>query len=140
MAKSTEKQTAAKRATDLSDEVLERVEARQRAAMEALRNFVNRLGDAMPNLVDDPSGRKKVIDAIVDYYEQVAMTTNEFVARMARSAIATLNERATKTTAKRATKTTAKRATKTTAKRATNTAAKRAANTAAKRATKRARY
>jgi len=140
MAKGTEKQTTAKRAADLSDEVLERVEARQRAAMEALRNFVNRLGDAMPNLVDDPSGRKKVVDAIVDYYEQVAMTTNEFVARMAHSAIATLNERATKTTAKRATNRAAKRPTKITAKRATNTTAKRPTKTTAKRPSKRARY
>ena len=93
MAESTEKQTMAERAADLSDEVLERVEARQRAAIEALRKFVDRLDDAMPNLVDDPSARKKVIDAIGDYYEQLATTTNEFVATMVRSAIGTLNER-----------------------------------------------
>ena len=52
MAEGTEKKTVAERASDLSDEVLERVEARQRAAIEALREFVDRLDDAMPNLVD----------------------------------------------------------------------------------------
>ena len=86
----------AKRAADLSDEVLERVEARQRAAIEALRKFLDRLDDAMPNLVDDPSARKKVVDAIGDYYEQLAMTTNEFVARLVRSAVGTPEERAAK--------------------------------------------
>ncbi len=104
MAESTEKQTMAERAADLSDEVLERVEARQRAAIEALRKFVDRLDDAMPNLVDDPSARKKVIDAIGDYYEQLATTTNEFVATMVRSAIGTLNERAAKKAPARAAK------------------------------------
>ena len=49
----------------------------------------------MPNVVDDPSVRKKVVDAIGDYHEQLA-TTNEFVARLARSAVGTLDERGAK--------------------------------------------
>jgi hypothetical protein len=79
-----EEKTVAERASDLPDEVLERVEARQRAAIKAMRNFVDRLDDAMPNLVDDPSVRKEVVDAIGDYYEQLAMTTNEFLRRVVR--------------------------------------------------------
>ena len=47
-----EEKTVAERALDLPDEVLERVKARQRAAIKAMRNFVDRLDDAMPNLVD----------------------------------------------------------------------------------------
>ncbi len=96
MAESTERQTMAKRAADLSDEVLERVEARQRAAIQALRQFLNRLDDAMPNIVDDPSVRKKVVDAIGDYYEQLATTTNEFVAGLVRSTVGALDERGAK--------------------------------------------
>ena len=96
MAESPDRQTMAKRAADLSDEVLERVEARQRAAIEALRQFLGRLDDAMPNIVDDPSVRKKVVDAIGDYYEQLATTTNEFVARLVRSAVGALDERGAK--------------------------------------------
>ena len=84
MAEGTEKKSVTERASDLSDEVLERVEARQRAAIEALREFVDRLDDAMPNLVDDPALRKKVLDAIGDYYEQLATTTNEFLRRVVR--------------------------------------------------------
>jgi hypothetical protein len=64
----------------------------------------------MPNLVDDPSVRKKVLDAIGDYYEQLATTTNEFVARMVHSAIGTLDERAAQPAAKRAAHPAAKRA------------------------------
>ena len=130
MAESTEKQTMAERAADLSDEVLERVEARQRAAIEALRKFVDRLDDAMPNLVDDPSARKKVIDAIGDYYEQLATTTNEFVATMVRSAIGTLNERAAKKAPARA----AKKAPARAAKKAPARAAKKAPARAARKA------
>ena len=134
MAESTEKQTMAERAADLSDEVLERVEARQRAAIEALRKFVDRLDDAMPNLVDDPSARKKVIDAIGDYYEQLATTTNEFVATMVRSAIGTLNERS----AKKAPARSAKKAPARAAKKAPARAAKKAPARAARKAPARA--
>jgi hypothetical protein len=77
MTESTEKKTMAERAAGLSDEVLESVETRQQAATEAMRKFIDRLDDVMPNLVDDPSVRKKVVDAIGDYYEQLAVTTNE---------------------------------------------------------------
>jgi len=130
VAESTEKKAMAERAENLSDEVLQRVEARQRTAIEALRKFVDRLDDAMPNLGDDPSVRKKVIDAIVDYYEQLATTTNEFAANMVRSAIGTLNKRAAQPAAKRAAQPAAKRAAQPAAKRAAQPAAKRAAKKA----------
>ena len=79
-----EEKTVAERVSDLPDEVLERVKARQRAAIKAMRNFVDRLDDAMPSLLDDPSVRKEVVDAIGDYYEQLATTTNEFLRRVVR--------------------------------------------------------
>ncbi len=110
MAESTEKQTMAERAENLSDEVLQRIEARQRAAIEALRKFVDRLDEALPDLGEER--RKKVLDALVDYYEQLATTTNEFAANMVRSAIGTLNKRAAQPAAKRAAKKAPKRAAK----------------------------
>jgi hypothetical protein len=84
MAESTEKKTVVERASHVSDEVLGRLEARQLAAIEALRTLVGRLDEAMPGLVDDPALRKKVIDAIGDYYEQLVTTTNEFVRSVVR--------------------------------------------------------
>lgn len=86
MAESTKKKTAAKRASDLSDEVLKRIEARQLAAIEAIRKLVDRLDDATPDLVDDPSARKKVVGAIGDYAEQLTTTTNEYLRSAVRGA------------------------------------------------------
>jgi hypothetical protein len=84
MAESTEKKTVVERASNVTDEVLERLEARQLAAIGAVRTLVGRLNEAVPGLVDDPALRKKVIDAIGDYYEQLVTTTNEFVRRVVR--------------------------------------------------------
>ncbi len=81
-----EKRTVAERASDLSDELLERAEARQRAAIETLRALVDRLDDATPD-VADPALRKKVLDAIGDYYEQLASTTNELLRKIVRTEI-----------------------------------------------------
>jgi len=84
MAESTEKKTVAKRASDLSDDMLEQLEAKQLAAIEALRKLVDRLDATMPDLVDDPALRRKVIDAIGDYYEQLTKKTNEFLRSVVR--------------------------------------------------------
>ena len=89
------KKPMAKRAEALSEEVLESLRDRQQSVIEAMRKFVDRLDDAMPNLVD-PAVRKKVVDAIGAYYEQLATTTNEVVGRMLRSAIGTAQESTTK--------------------------------------------
>lgn len=90
----TDKPTVSERAVTLSEEVLDRVEARQHAALDALRKFIERIDDAMPPIVDDPEARKKVVDAIGDYYDQVASTTNEFVTKMVHTV---LGDRADKT-------------------------------------------
>lgn len=86
MAESKENRTAAERASDLSEEVLKRIEARQLAAIEAVRKLVDRLDDAVPDLVDDPSARKKVVGAIGDYYEQLTTTTNAYLRSAVRGA------------------------------------------------------
>ena len=84
MAESTEKKTVAERASDQSGDILERLEAKQLAAIKALRKLVDRLDDTVPDLVDDPALRKKVIDAIGDYYEQLVTKTNEFLRSVVR--------------------------------------------------------
>ena len=158
--RSLEEKTVAERAADLSEQVLDSVEARQRAAIEALRKFIDRLDDAMPDLVADLSVRKKVVDAIGDYYEQLATTQYEFLRSVVRSgsgmvsksgdakdlyeflrsfvrsASGMVNERAAKPAPKRAAKPAPKRVAKRTAKRTAKPAAKRTAKPAAKRAAK----
>ena len=122
MAKSTQKKTVAERAVDLSDDVLESVRDRQQTVIEATRKFVDRLDEALPDLGEER--RKKVLDALVDFADKLATTTNDFAARVVRNASGTLKEGK----AKPAAKATAKRAT---AKAAAKTpAAKRAAKKA----------
>jgi DNA-binding PucR family transcriptional regulator len=140
---STQKKTVVERAEALSEEVLESVRDRQQSMIEAMRKFVDRLDDAMPSLVD-PSVRKKVVDAIGDYYEQLAATTNEFVARMVRSTSGTLKQRAAKPAAKgirkkAAGKGTAKKAAGTTKLAAKGTTKKAAAKGTTKKAAARPR-
>ena len=107
MAESTDKKSVAERAEALSEEVLESVRDRQQTLIEAMGKFVDRLDEALPEL-GDPERRKKVLDAIVDFAEQLATTTNEFVGRMVRSASGTLKESATKPGAEGAAKPAAK--------------------------------
>jgi hypothetical protein len=122
MAESNEKKTVAERAADLSEDVLESVRDRQQTVIEAMRKFVDRLDEALPDLGEER--RKKVLDALVDFAEKVGTTTNDFVARMVRSASGTLKEG----TAKPAAKGTAKKAA------AKGTAKKAAAKGTAKKA------
>jgi hypothetical protein len=91
MTESTEKKTAAERAIDLSEEVLESVEDRQKTVIEAVRKFVDTLDETMPNLVD-PALRKKILDAVLDLAEQLATTTNEFLRSTLHSASDTLKK------------------------------------------------
>jgi len=90
MTESTEKKTVTERATELSEEVLESVGDRQKAVIDAVRKFVDRLDEALPDLGEER--RKKVLDALVDFAEKLGTTTNDFVARMVRSASGTLKE------------------------------------------------
>jgi hypothetical protein len=90
VAESNEKKTVAERAADLSEDVLESVRDRQQTVIEAMRKFVDRLDEALPDLGEER--RKKVLDALVDFAEKVGTTTNDFVARMVRSASGTLKE------------------------------------------------
>jgi hypothetical protein len=112
VAESNEKKTVAQRAADLSEDVLESVRDRQQTVIEAMRKFVDRLDEALPDLGEER--RKKVLDALVDFAEKVGTTTNDFVARMVRSASGTLKEGTAKPAAehepKAAAKGTAKKA------------------------------
>ena len=81
--------SVSQQAAELSERVLAEVEGRQRAAIAAVRTFIDHLDDVVPNLADDPAARKKVVEAIGDYYEQLATAANEFVSKVVRSAVGT---------------------------------------------------
>lgn len=83
--------SALDRAADLSDEMLESVEAGQRAAIKAVRQFVDRVDEAVPGLGDRPSRRETVIDAALDMADKLVTTQYEFLRNAVRSADRTLS-------------------------------------------------
>ena len=82
----------AHRAADLSDEVLNSVEKGQRAAIDAVRKFVDTVDEAIPALGDRSSGRETVIDAALDMADRLVTTQYEFLRSVVRSADRTLRK------------------------------------------------
>jgi hypothetical protein len=67
---------------ELSDEVLESVEASRKQAIDAVRKFVDQVHGEIP----DESRRKNVIDAALDLTEELVTGRIEFVRSVVRSA------------------------------------------------------
>ena len=82
----------AHRAADLSEEVLKSVEAGQRAAIDAVRKFVDTVDEAIPALGDRSSGRETVIDAALDMADRLVTTQYEFLRSVVRGADRTLRK------------------------------------------------
>ena len=82
----------AERAAELSDEVLTSVEAGQRAAIDAVRKFVDTVDEALPAKDDRPSRRETVIDAALDMADRLVTTQYEFLRSVVRSADRTLRK------------------------------------------------
>lgn len=80
------------RAAGLSNEVLESVEGAQRAAIEALRKFVDTVDEVIPAIGDRPSRRETVIDAGLDMADTLVTTQYEFLRSIVRSADRTLGK------------------------------------------------
>ena len=87
---STEKKTVVEQAAGLSDEVLESVEAGRRAAIEAVRKFVDTVDEVTPALVDG-SRRKTIVDAALDLADSLVTTWVEFLRSVVRSASETVS-------------------------------------------------
>jgi hypothetical protein len=77
---------AADRATELSQEVFTSVEAGQRAALAAVRRFVDTVDEALPALGEHPSRRESVIDAALDMADKLVTTQYDFLRSVVRSA------------------------------------------------------
>lgn len=84
--------TAVASAAELSEEVLASVEAGQRAAIEAVRKFVDTVDDVLPAIGDRPSRREKVIDAALDMADKLVTTQYDFLRNVVRDAARTLGK------------------------------------------------
>ena len=83
---------AVDRTADLSQEVLKSVEAGQRAALAAVRRFIDTVDEALPAIGDRPSRRETVIDAALDMADKLVTTQYDFLRSVVRSADQSLNK------------------------------------------------
>ena len=91
MAESTEKKTVAERVADLSEEVLESVESGQRAAIEAVRKFVDTADEETSDLVDASTlSHSAIVEAAMELADQLVRTHVQFLRSVFNNATAAL--------------------------------------------------
>jgi hypothetical protein len=74
------------RTTDLSEDVLHSVESGQRAAIEAVRKFVDTVDQALPPGSAEPSRRQDVVDAAMEMADRLVHTQYDFLRKVVHSA------------------------------------------------------
>ena len=86
-AKAKEHETASPvdRTTELSDDVLKSLEAGQRAAIEAVRKFVDTVDEMLPALGERPSRREQVVDAAMEMADRLVHTQYDFLRKVVES-------------------------------------------------------
>ena len=72
--------------TELSEQVLDSVEAGQQAALEAVRKFVDTVDQALPRLGAAPSLRQQVIDSGLGMADGLVQAQYDFLRNVVRSA------------------------------------------------------
>jgi hypothetical protein len=71
------------RTTGLSEEVLESVEAGQRAAIEAVRAFVGTVDQALPG---DSPRREGIVDSALEMADRLVQSQHDFIRKVISSA------------------------------------------------------
>jgi hypothetical protein len=75
------------RPTELSEQTLESVEKGQRAAIEAVRKFVDTVDEKLPSIGDEhPSTRQEIIDAALEMADRLVHTQYGFLREVVDSA------------------------------------------------------
>jgi hypothetical protein len=92
MTESTEKQTVVERASGLSVEVLESIDASRRSVIEAVRKYVSTLEEETPALVD-ASLRKSLIDGGLDLADELSKALMELLRSIMRTASEALSSK-----------------------------------------------
>lgn len=83
-----EQKSAVARTADLSEDVLKAVEAGQRAAIEAVRQFVDTVDEALPAIGDRPTRRETVINAALEMADKLVTAQYDFLRSVVRKAAA----------------------------------------------------
>jgi hypothetical protein len=81
------------RTSELSGDVLKSLESGSRAAVEAVRKFVDVVDEALPALPhgERPSRRREIVDAAMDMADRLVKTQYEFLRSVVESAATTLS-------------------------------------------------
>ena len=66
--------------------MLKSVESGQRAAIEAVRKFVDRVDESLPALGERPSKREEIIDAALEMADRLVHTQYDFLRKVVDSA------------------------------------------------------
>ena len=77
---------AVDRTSELSGEVLKSLESGQRAAIEAVRKFVDTVDQALPALGDRPSRRQEIVDAAMEMADRLVHTQYDFLRHVVKDA------------------------------------------------------
>lgn len=82
----TRTRTRADRAHHVSEDVFTEVEAGQRAAIQAVKKFVDTVDHTLPPEGEEPSRRQTVVDAAMDMADRLVQVQYEFLRKVVRSA------------------------------------------------------
>jgi hypothetical protein len=74
------------RTTKLSEEVLDSVEKGQRAAIEAVRKFVDTVDQALPAHGEGPTRRQEIVDSAMEMADRLVHTQYDFIRKVIDSA------------------------------------------------------
>ena len=89
--KEQEQTSAVDRTTELSKEVLKSLESGQRAAIDAVRKFVDTVDEKLPALGERPSRRQEIVDAAMEMADRLVHTQYDFIRDVVQSAGKALN-------------------------------------------------
>jgi hypothetical protein len=78
--------TAVDKTTELSEEVLDSVERGQRAAIEAVRKFIDTVDQALPAVGEGPSRRQEIVDSAMEMADRLVHTQYDFIRKVIDSA------------------------------------------------------
>jgi hypothetical protein len=82
---------AVDRTTGLSKEVLESLESGQRAAIEAVRKFMDSVDESLPPHGEGSSKRQEIVDSAMELADRLVHTQYDFLRKIVHSAGKSLN-------------------------------------------------
>jgi len=86
MASEHEPTSAAERATELSEDVIQALEESGRAAIKAVRGFLTNVEEALPQVEGARKVEKQITDSALEMAEQLVQTQSEFLRKVVNSA------------------------------------------------------